>query len=71
MANTYTTVSGDLWDTIAQQLYGRETMCSKLMATNPEHAGTVIFKAGIVLNVPDVETPSNAEITTPPWRVQS
>lgn len=67
MANTYTTISGDLWDTIAVKLFGREAMCSKLMEANPDHIGTVIFEAGIVLNVPDVETPSNAEITTPPW----
>ena len=64
----YTTISGDTWDIIARAQYGRETMCSTLMEANPDHIGTVIFPAGVELKIPDVEVPSNAEITTPPWR---
>lgn len=71
MATNYTTISGDTWDIVARNVYGLETMCSALMAANPDHVGTVIFPAGIVLDVPDMTTPTKAETTTPPWRAGS
>lgn len=67
MADTYTTISGDTWDIIARKLWDRETLCSELMAANPDYAGTVMFGSGVVLTVPDIETSTDAEITTPPW----
>lgn len=66
MPSSYTTTQGDTWDTIARKLWGKEAMCSALMAANPMHVGAVVFPAGVVLTVPDVEV--TATVVTPPWR---
>ena len=66
---SYTTIQGDTWDIIARKLWNRETMCSELMNVNPDYAQTIIFSAGIVLNVPEVSVP--VSVTTAPWRVKS
>lgn len=62
---TYTTVSGDMWDAIAYKLYGREALFPVLIKANPRHTDTVIFSAGVVLQVPDVDTSETALL--PPW----
>ena len=63
---TYTTKSGDTWDLIAFNIYGAEVYMSLLMRANYEHLDTLIFRSGVVLNVPDrtPEMPSNL----PFWR---
>ena len=64
----YRTISGDTWDLIAYRAYpkwGRELLMSELMEGNPEHIDTVIFPAGIVLNVPEPDIPTPK--TLPPW----
>ncbi|WP_304086412.1 tail protein X [Maridesulfovibrio ferrireducens] len=66
---SYTTIQGDTWDIIARKLWDRETMCSDLMNVNPDHAETIIFSSGIVLNVPEIETA--VTVTTAPWRAKS
>lgn len=63
---TYKTVSGDMWDTVAKSQMGGERYMSKLMEANPDHVPLVIFPAGIVLNIPDVEIPTPAIL--PPWK---
>lgn len=63
---TYTTIQGDMWDIISYRVYGTEMYIDKLIKANPEHVKTVIFDAGIKLNVPDVEIPSSD--TLPPWK---
>lgn len=53
MPTTYTTKQGDLWDTIALELYGSEKHCGLLMEANAKHLDTLAFPAGVVLAVPD------------------
>jgi len=63
---TYTTTQGDLWDVIAKRTLGSEYYMSDLIEANPLHRETVIFSAGIVLNVPVLETPVSQNL--PPWK---
>ena len=68
---TYTTKQGDTWDFTAYKLYkqyGGELLTSALIDANPEYISTVIFPAGITLNVPDVYTPASRSL--PPWMRQ-
>lgn len=65
---TYTTIQGDTFDLIAYKLYpklGREKLTSLLIDANPEHISTVIFSAGIVLNIPEVSVPASSSL--PAW----
>ena len=64
----YQTISGDTWDMIAYRVYsglGGEKLTSVLIDANPAHVDTVIFKAGVVLEVPEVYAPASK--TLPPW----
>jgi len=66
--NTYTTIQGDTWDGIAFRLWGREHLMSALLQANPDHADVLVFSAGIVLNVPEVNVNAIQPITElPPW----
>lgn len=64
--NKYTTIQGDMWDGIAKKVYGTETAMNVLLDANPEHIGTVVFSAGIVLDVPNYTAPTPDLL--PPWR---
>ena len=50
----YTTVSGDMWDTIAKKVYGDEYCVDVLMQANPEHT-------------PELKTEQSGSL--PPWKV--
>lgn len=63
---TYTTKSGDTFDSIAFKLLGHGRYTKELMEANPGHLDTVIFSAGTVLNVPDIEP--DTVTNQPPWR---
>ncbi|MDE7064035.1 MAG: tail protein X [Desulfovibrionaceae bacterium] len=64
----YTTIQGDTWDGIAFRLWGREHLMSALLRANPDHADVLIFPAGIILTVPDVNPEATQPITElPPW----
>ena len=63
---TYTTVQGDMWDSIAYQQMGDVNQVDRLMAANPAYLRYFVFPAGIVLTIPDVE-PSTV-LTLPPWK---
>ena len=67
MSDSYRTIQGDAWDSIAYRLWGREHLMSALLRANPEHADTLIFQADIILAVPPVEKPRK-KLETPPWR---
>ena len=56
MRKTYTTVQGDMWDSIAYSKIGSVAYTDKLMRANQEHAGYYILPAGITLTLPDVDT---------------
>mgnify|MGYP003291731390 FL=1 len=65
MAAVYKTKSGDVWDSIAREVYGDETYTSLLMANNQEHLGYFVFPAGVELVIKD--KPEEAS-TLPDWR---
>lgn len=66
--STYTTKQGDMWDSIAFDVYGSTSHTGKLIKANQQYAKTYIFSAGIVLDVPDL-TDDDVEISVvPPWR---
>jgi phage tail protein X len=66
---TYTTKQGDMWDSIAKNLYGSEKYAEQLMQANTAYISTVVFSAGIVLTVQDVNTAVNTNASSlPPWR---
>ncbi|MCP4021567.1 MAG: phage tail protein [Desulfobacteraceae bacterium] len=67
MANTYITNQGDTFDIIAFKLWSNENLMDRLVDANPQYQNTVFFNAGIVLNVPDIETPINTD-PVPPWQ---
>ena len=67
--SSYTTKQGDMWDIIAQSQYGTISVVDKLMMANTQHIGTYIFPAGIVLDIPELDTDEIEESNLPPWKV--
>lgn len=65
MAAVYKTRSGDVWDSIAKEVYGSETYTSFLMSNNQEHLNYFVFPEGIRLVIED--KPEEAS-TLPDWR---
>ena len=67
--DTYITVSGDMWDSIAFKVYGTTAQAGKLMAYNSEYLDeNFVFPAGITLRVPEL-TNADADLSAlPPWR---
>lgn len=68
MSKTYTTVQGDMWDSIAQSQLGDVAYTDKLMIANIHYvgAGYFYFPSGIVLTLPEIETKTSS--TLPPWK---
>lgn len=66
MAKTYTTVQGDMWDSIAYAQLGSTSHTDKLMNANLRYREYFIFPAGIVLILPEVKESVNS--TLPPWK---
>lgn len=64
---TYTTVSGDMWDSISFKVYGTEKFKPLLMNANPEYIREYILPSGIVLNIPEPNETSY-DGTLPPWK---
>lgn len=62
---TYSTIQGDMWDSIAYKLYGTEYAINALINANQQYKDIVIFPAGITLNVPVYEAPITNNL--PPW----
>ena len=63
---TYKTKSGDMWDSIAKEQMGSEKYMSLLVSANENYSETIIFNAGVILNIPDIEEEIPQYI--PPWR---
>jgi hypothetical protein len=61
---TYTTISGDTWDKIAMELLGSEYLFPLLLKANPSHRHVLVFSAGTVLNVPDIEADYYSDVPT-------
>lgn len=67
MSRTYTTVQGDMWDSIAYSQLGNAVYTGELMNANLQYREYYTFPAGIVLTLPEVETASVND-SLPPWR---
>lgn len=66
MSKTYTTIQGDMWDSIAFSQLGDIAYTDRLMALNQPLLHYYIFPAGIVLALPDrVDDPAPS---LPPWK---
>lgn len=66
MIKRYTTIQGDMWDFIAFKVYGSERFMDVLLEANPDHAETVVFPSGIVLDCPEVSRDTPRFL--PPWK---
>ena len=66
MSNTYTTTSGDMWDSIAFKVWGGESHTDKLIKANLQYRDIYIFPAGIVLKIPTIEPEASASL--PQWK---
>lgn len=66
---SYITIQGDTWDAIAYRLWGKEYLMNELLSVNPEHADVILFCAGVVLAVPEIELSGHISPVTelPPW----
>lgn len=66
MSKTYTTVQGDMWDSIAYRELGSTDYTADLMRKNIAYHDLYIFPAGIELVLPDV--PQKGSEQLPPWK---
>lgn len=66
MASTYTTISGDMWDSIAYSQMGDVLYTNKLIEANVAYKDIYIFPHGVKLVIPDTETKINSSL--PPWK---
>lgn len=63
---TYTTKSGDMWDSIAYRQLGSTSYTDLLINANLQHRDTYLFPSGVVLTLPEISTPVNSKL--PPWK---
>lgn len=66
--NTYQTVQGDMWDSIAKRAYGTETTMDQLMRANPDLLQVAVFGAGEIVLLPQISAQEAASTAVPPWR---
>lgn len=62
----YTTVQGDMWDSIAYRFYGDVKYIGLLFEANPDLLEIFIFSAGTKVIIP--ELPEQYEDNVPEWR---
>ncbi|MGM9598694.1 MAG: tail protein X [Faecousia sp.] len=67
MSKTYTTVQGDMWDSIAYKTLGSVEHTNRIMSANPSLYKYFVFPAGVVVNIPDSNTGRNYD-NLPPWK---
>lgn len=63
----YTTVQGDMWDSIAYKVLGDVSYTDALMNANLPYRKIYVFSAGIELNIPEVEDKVKSN-NLPPWK---
>lgn len=68
MAKTYTTVQGDMWDSVAYSQLGSTDYTDVLMSANTAYRDIFIFPAGVVLTIPDADIVESANSLLPPWK---
>ena len=64
---TYTTVQGDMWDSIAKKQYGDTKFTDVLINANARYRDVFIFSSGVVLDIPEVNDKVTAD-DLPPWK---
>ncbi len=62
----YTTVQGDMWDSIAYRFYGDVKYISLLFQNNTDLLDIFVFSAGTKIFIP--ELPEEDEMELPEWR---
>ncbi len=67
----YITKANDTWDSIANLQMGSSYYSNQLMNANYIHANTVIFGAGVKLNIPDLIITEESKVNLPPWKRKS
>ncbi len=67
MSIIYTTIQGDMWDSIAYAQLGDVAHTDKLINLNRQYREYYIFPAGIVLTLPEVAAESVSD-ALPPWK---
>ena len=67
-ADTYTTIQGDTWDSIAKALWAEERLMHLLLSENPDYLGVTVFSGGVTLKVPAVSDEDLAQADLPPWK---
>lgn len=65
---TYTTVQGDMWDSIAKKQMGGVDYTDRLMRANQQYLDYYVFPAGIVLALPEVPAGNSVSRALPPWK---
>lgn len=65
---TYTTSSGDTWDVISKKYYSAENYSYLIIDANPKQVNTVFFSAGVVLNMPEIDTTAQNNTNLAPWK---
>ena len=66
---TIKTQQGDTWDILAKRSYGDERFMDVLIKANPTHQEVMFFSAGVILDVPAIDTSSNVhQMNLPPWK---
>lgn len=67
MSKKYTTVQGDMWDSISHVQLGDVAHTDKLMRANQQYLGYYIFPSGIELELPEIEN-TRPLSPLPPWK---
>lgn len=67
MSNTYTTVQGDTWDSIAFNVLGSESYMTELIRLNEEYCLLTVLPSGLKLKIPDIKE-DKKELNLPPWK---
>jgi len=65
----YQCKGGDMWDSIAFELYGDETFSTDLIQANKTYINAIVFTGGEIIKYP-IYTQDDAESSTKiaPWR---
>ncbi|WP_302360349.1 tail protein X [uncultured Megasphaera sp.] len=66
MTSVYRTIQGDTWDGIAVKVYGDEKYMNELLEANQVYRETIIFSAGVILDLPDIRVQTSTIL--PPWK---
>lgn len=69
----YKTIQGDTWDRIAYEQLGNEEYMKELIRANLEYAEVLVFSAGVLLEIPEVEK-EEKELESdviPEWRAEA